>query len=124
MEVSRAGAATTTARRLPTASTATSSRLQRGGSIRSCFEAMEVSRAGVIISSMMVWKETLSRSPRASWHSLALRRDGSIACWGNDGIGQAPPAGVDGDFVMIAAGANHSMAVATQRSHRVLGNEQ
>ena len=45
------------------------------------------------------------------WHSLALRRDGSVACWGRNHRSQAPPAGVDGDFVAIAAGERHSLAL-------------
>ena len=45
------------------------------------------------------------------WHSLALRRDGSIACWGRNYEGQAPPGVVDGDFVAIAAGNWHSLAL-------------
>ena len=44
-------------------------------------------------------------------HSLALRPDGSIACWGDNDGGRAPPEGVDGDFVAIAAGEAHSLAV-------------
>ena len=32
------------------------------------------------------------------FHSLALRRDGSIACWGRNDYRQAPPAGVLGPF--------------------------
>ena len=31
-------------------------------------------------------------------HSLALRRDGSVACWGDNDDGQAPPEGVAGPF--------------------------
>ena len=44
-------------------------------------------------------------------HSLAIRRDGSVACWGSNDFGQAPPDGVDGDFVAIAAGHYHSLAL-------------
>ncbi|XRB05482.1 hypothetical protein NFJ02_24g54330 [Pycnococcus provasolii] len=44
-------------------------------------------------------------------HSLALRSDGSVACWGWNGEDQAPPDGVDGDFVAIAAGHYHSLAL-------------
>ena len=44
-------------------------------------------------------------------HSLALRGDGRISCWGNNIHDQAPPAGVDGDFVAIAAGHYHSLAL-------------
>ena len=46
-----------------------------------------------------------------SAHSLALRRDGRIACWGRNDEGQAPPAGIDGDFVAIAAEGWHSLAL-------------
>ncbi|XRB17901.1 hypothetical protein RI054_16g77460 [Pseudoscourfieldia marina] len=45
------------------------------------------------------------------YHSLALRSDGTIACWGHNGDGQAPPDGVAGDFVAIAAGSTHSLAI-------------
>ena len=45
------------------------------------------------------------------FHSLALRQDGRIACWGRNDEGQAPPGGVDGDFVAIAAGEVHSLAL-------------
>ena len=44
-------------------------------------------------------------------HSLAIRVDGSVACWGYNTFGQAPPAGVPGDFVAIAAGFAHSLAL-------------
>ena len=33
-------------------------------------------------------------------HSLALRRDGNIACWGDNTENQAPPDGVIGPFMM------------------------
>ena len=46
-----------------------------------------------------------------TFYSLALRIDGGIACWGHNGYGQAPPDGVDGDFVAIAAGQYHSLAL-------------
>ena len=44
-------------------------------------------------------------------YSLALRPDGSVACWGNDYYGQAPPDGVPGEFVAVAAGDFHSLAL-------------
>ena len=44
-------------------------------------------------------------------HSLALRVDSGITCWGLNALGQAPPAGVDGDFVALTAGAYHSLAI-------------
>ena len=43
--------------------------------------------------------------------SLALRRDGRVACWGSNDSSEAPPGGVDGDFVAIAAGWHHSLAL-------------
>ena len=46
-----------------------------------------------------------------SYHSLALQRNGSIACWGDNEDGQAPPGGIQGDFVAIAAGEFHSLAL-------------
>ena len=45
-------------------------------------------------------------------HSLALRKDGTVACWGNNAKGQAPPKGrADGPFVAVAAGNTHSLAL-------------
>ena len=38
------------------------------------------------------------------------------ACWGNNEHGQAPPDGIDGDFVAIAAGAVHSLALGSDGS--------
>ena len=55
-------------------------------------------------------------------HSLALRRDGSIACWGRIAEGQAPPEGVAGDFVAIAAGDLHSLALRRDGSIACWGN--
>ena len=46
-----------------------------------------------------------------SRHSLALRSNGNVACWGCNDWGEAPPDGVDGDFVAIAAGYFHSVAL-------------
>ena len=44
-------------------------------------------------------------------HSLARRVDSGIAFWGSNGDGQAPPGGVDGEFVAVTAGAYHSLAI-------------
>ena len=53
-----------------------------------------------------------SRVIAGGWDfSLALQRDGRFACWEDDLYGQAPPDGVDGDFVAIAAGRYHSLAL-------------
>ena len=43
--------------------------------------------------------------------SLALRHDGNITCWGQNDHGEAPPDGMQGDFVAIAAGDAHSLAL-------------
>ena len=45
------------------------------------------------------------------YFSLALRVGGNVACWGDNGHGQAPPEGMQGDFVAIAAGLNHALAL-------------
>ena len=47
---------------------------------------------------------------------MALRRDGNVACWGDNEFGEAPPAGVPGDFVAIAAGGAHSLALRVDGS--------
>eukprot|EP00237_Pycnococcus_provasolii_P013948 CAMPEP_0205950136 /NCGR_PEP_ID=MMETSP1459-20131121/2100_1 /ASSEMBLY_ACC=CAM_ASM_001120 /TAXON_ID=41880 /ORGANISM="Pycnococcus provasolii, Strain RCC931" /LENGTH=131 /DNA_ID=CAMNT_0053321765 /DNA_START=1 /DNA_END=393 /DNA_ORIENTATION=+ len=44
-------------------------------------------------------------------HTAVLRHDGGVACWGLNDEGQAPPDGVEGDFVAIAAGSLHSLAL-------------
>ena len=49
-------------------------------------------------------------------HSLALRADGSVACLGSNHFGEAPPAGVEGDFVAVAAGYDHSLALRADGS--------
>ena len=49
-------------------------------------------------------------------HSLAVRADGSIVCWGDNTFGQAPPAVMEGDFVAVAAGYKHSLALRADGS--------
>ena len=54
-------------------------------------------------------------SPRAAYHSLALKSDGSLVGWGDNGYGQTNvPAG--NDFVAIAAGDYHSLALKSDGS--------
>ena len=55
-------------------------------------------------------------------HSMAVRQDGRIAYWGRNDEGQAPPGGVDGDFVAIAAGFRHSLALRRDGSVACWGN--
>ena len=45
------------------------------------------------------------------YHAVVMRCDGGVACWGSNDDGQAPPDGVDGDFVAIAAGCYLSLAL-------------
>ena len=45
-----------------------------------------------------------------------MRADGSVACWGDNHNGEAPPAGVEGDFVAVAAGYGHSLALRADGS--------
>jgi len=44
-------------------------------------------------------------------HSLGLRSDGRVSCWGSNEFGQAPEDGVEGPFVAIAAGDVHSLGL-------------
>ena len=57
-------------------------------------------------------------------HSLALRPDGSVVCWGRNGYGQAPPDGIPGDFVAIAAGEFHSLALRRDGSIACWGDNE
>jgi len=45
------------------------------------------------------------------WHNPALKSDGTLVGWGDNGAGQAtPPAGLT-DVIAIAAGFLHSLAL-------------
>jgi len=44
-------------------------------------------------------------------HSLALRKDGSVQCWGSNLEGEAPPEGVEGPFTAVSCGDHHSLAL-------------
>ncbi|MFO0962308.1 MAG: dockerin type I domain-containing protein [Phycisphaerales bacterium] len=45
------------------------------------------------------------------YHTVALREDGTVVCWGSNAKGQCtPPAGLS-SVVQIAAGANHTVAL-------------
>ena len=44
-------------------------------------------------------------------HALALRSDGTVACFGDNDDNQAPAAGMPGPYVAIAAGSHHSLAL-------------
>jgi hypothetical protein len=47
-----------------------------------------------------------------AFHSLALKQDGTVVAWGDNGYGQSTvPAGLSG-VTAIAAGYDHSWAVA------------
>jgi len=54
-------------------------------------------------------------------HVAAVRRDGTVACWGKNGAGQcSPPAGLAG-VVSVAAGASHTAAVLRDGTVRCWG---
>ncbi len=57
-------------------------------------------------------------------HSLAVRADGSVACWGDNDDGEAPPGGVEGDFVAVAAGNGHSLALRADGSVACWGSNR
>ena len=42
-------------------------------------------------------------------HTCGVRVDGSVACWGNDGFGQATPP--EGEFASVSAGFRHTCGV-------------
>jgi len=44
-------------------------------------------------------------------HTCAIRSDGALRCWGDNGVNQATPP--SGTYVSVAAGYSHSCAVAT-----------
>ena len=45
------------------------------------------------------------------YHSLALKADGSIISWGWDDYGQISDTPAGNDFVQVAAGFHHSLAL-------------
>ncbi|MDH7480616.1 MAG: hypothetical protein QHH26_01405 [Armatimonadota bacterium] len=49
-------------------------------------------------------------------HSLALRKDGSVVAWGNNDDGQCDVPKPNKDFVAIAAGTAHSLAIRASRT--------
>ena len=54
-------------------------------------------------------------SVSAGWeHTCEVKADGSVACWGSNGEGQASPP--DGEFVSVSAGWAHSCGIRTDRS--------
>ncbi|RYG37604.1 hypothetical protein EON81_06175, partial [bacterium] len=59
------------------------------------------------------------RISAGQYHSLAVRRDGTVAAWGGNGYGQCNvPAGLTG-VLEVAAGERHSVAIVAD-AHCVL----
>ena len=46
-----------------------------------------------------------------TFHTCGVRGTGDVACWGDNGFGQAPPGGVAGPFVQVSAGQVHTCGV-------------
>ena len=44
-------------------------------------------------------------------HTCSVTADGSVACWGHDGVGQSTPP--DGEFVSVSAGTGHTCGLRT-----------
>ncbi len=58
----------------------------------------------------------------AGWdHTCGVQRDGSVACWGDDGDGEAtPPAG---EFASVIAGEEHTCGVKVDGSVACWGEQ-
>lgn len=54
-------------------------------------------------------------------HVLFIRQDGSVACFGDNSAGEAPPEGLEGDFVKVSAGMKFSVALRRDGSIVFLG---
>ena len=54
-----------------------------------------------------------------TWHSLALRANGTVIAWGDDSAGQTNLPSDLTNVIAIAAGGNHSLAL--RADHTVVG---
>ena len=56
-------------------------------------------------------------------HGAAIRADGSIACWGHNWSGEAPPEGIAGTFVSVAVGNFTTLGLRADGSVLCVGRE-
>ena len=56
-----------------------------------------------------------------SWHNCGVKRDGTVACWGNNRDGRATPP--SGEFASVSAGSNHTCGVKRDGSVACWGND-
>ncbi len=58
----------------------------------------------------------LQQVAAGQYHSLGLRADGSVACWGDYSLGQAQVPAPNSGFIAVAAGGTHSLGLKANGS--------
>ncbi len=96
-----------------------------------CIDAIRSGNGGVLSDgSLAVWGYDWSTVPAGNdfvdidlggIHSLALRSDGSVAAWGNNGYG-ACDVPLGNDFIAVGAGAYYSLALKYEGSLMAWGS--
>ena len=57
-----------------------------------------------------------------SFNNCGVKKDGSVACWGDDEHGQATPP--TGEFATVSAGGRHTCGVNRDGSVTCLGDDE